>query len=519
MMQIRNLTIRHKKDFKIILEQFQFILNSGEKAVIIGEEGNGKSTLLKWIYDPKLVEEYADVQGENFYTGERLGYLPQELPKEDYEKSVYEFCCEENAFIECMPKELNQLVNQLQLAEGFLYSEQKMKTLSGGERIKVQLARILTAQPTILLLDEPSNDIDIPTLEWLEHFIIHSRQSVLFVSHDETLIEQTATVIIHLEQLRRKTVSRYTVSHSTYTEYQDKRNLAMQKQEQKAKNEQRQEKIKQEKFNRLQQQVEYNLNHISRQNPHGGKLLKKKMKAVKSLEKRYERDKQTMTQLPETEEAIFIKFKKELMIPVGKTVLDFYLKQLEIRDEKGQIIDILSENIELKIKGNEKVCIIGKNGVGKSTLIRQIAKELQKRTDIKTAYMPQNYEEQMKETETAVEFLSITGEKEELTKIRTYLGALKYTIEEMERPVSELSGGQKAKLFLLKLSFSEANVLILDEPTRNFSPLSNPVIRQVLMQYHGVIISVSHDRKYIREVCNTVYELSEKGLKKIEFDH
>ena len=113
---------------------------------------------------------------------------------------------------------------------------------------------------------------------------------------------------------------------------------------------------------------------------------------------------------------------------------------------------------------------------------------------------------------TPVEYLCTTGEKEELTRIRTYLGSMKYTADEMSHPTAELSGGQKAKVFLLKLSLSGADVLILDEPTRNFSPLSNPVIRSVLKAYGGTIISVSHDRKYIEEVCDTVYELTPRGL-------
>ena len=114
---------------------------------------------------------------------------------------------------------------------------------------------------------------------------------------------------------------------------------------------------------------------------------------------------------------------------------------------------------------------------------------------------------------TPVEILSVTGDKEELTRIRTYLGSMKYTKEEMERPALALSGGQKAKIFLLKLSMSGANVLLLDEPTRNFSPLSNPVIRQVLRDFGGAVISSSHDRKYIREVCDRVYWLDEEGLR------
>lgn len=126
--------------------------------------------------------------------------------------------------------------------------------------------------------------------------------------------------------------------------------------------------------------------------------------------------------------------------------------------------------------------------------------------------MPQNYEEMLDLEQTPAEYLSQTGDKDELTRIRTYLGSMKYTADEMDHPISELSGGQKAKILLLKMSMSGANVLILDEPTRNFSPLSNPVIREHLKNFGGAIISVSHDRKYIQEVCEKIYELDELGL-------
>ena len=128
--------------------------------------------------------------------------------------------------------------------------------------------------------------------------------------------------------------------------------------------------------------------------------------------------------------------------------------------------------------------------------------------------MPQNYEDQLDPSLSPLEWLSITGDKEETTKIRTYLGSMRYTPDEMFHPMSELSGGQKAKILFLKMILSGANVLLLDEPTRNFSPLSNPVIRQVLKEFGGSIISISHDRKYIEEVADTVYELTPRGLVK-----
>ncbi len=402
----------------------------------------------------------------------------------------------------------------LGISQEFFYGEQRMETLSGGEKVKAQLARLLLSQPTVLLLDEPSNDLDIETLQWLERLLLQFPDTVLFISHDETLIERTANVVIHLEQLRRKTVSRHLVAKMDYRTYLEERRAAFQNQEQKAKTEQWQERIRQEKLRKIQQRVEQDLRAVSRQDPHGGYLLKKKMKAVKSLERRYERESGEMAQRPEEEGALFVKFDEKLCIPGGKVILDFHLDRLMAPGE-GRL---LAEHIDLKVRGPEKICIIGKNGAGKTTLFRKIAEELLERRDIKAAYMPQNYQELLELSQTPLEYLTVTGDKEEQTRIRTYLGSMKYTAEEMSHPVSALSGGQKAKILLLKMSMSGADVLLLDEPTRNFSPLSNPVIRQVLSDYKGAIISISHDRKYICQVCSRVYRLTKDGLIQEETD-
>ena len=509
MLQIKNLTLTHKKDLREILSNFSCVFNNGDKAVIIGEEGNGKSTLLKWLYDPSLVEEYCEAEGERLVSGEALGYLAQELPKEDQQKSVYEFFSEQESFWNQTPKELNQTAAKFHIALDFFYREQQMSTLSGGEKVKAQLMRILFAEPTVLLLDEPSNDIDIETLETLEELILSWDKIVIYISHDETLIERTANKIIHIEQIRRKTKSRFCIANTSYAEYRKNRSSQMENQARQAADERRQKQIRDEKFQRIYQSVEHAQAVISRQDPSGGRLLKKKMHAVKSMGRRFEREDENMTAMPEEETAIYFELgTKDSQIPAGKTVLDYSLDQLTSPDGSR----VLAEHIFLRIRGSEKICIIGKNGAGKTTLLKKMAKELLERTDIRAEYMPQNYEDQLDLSLTPVEFLSKTGDKEEMTKIRTYLGALKYTADEMDHPIRELSGGQKAKVLLLKMSLSKANVLILDEPTRNFSPLSGPVIRQMLAAFPGAIISISHDRKYIGEVCEKVYYLETHGL-------
>ncbi|HIT23627.1 MAG TPA: ABC-F family ATP-binding cassette domain-containing protein, partial [Candidatus Faecimonas intestinavium] len=162
--------------------------------------------------------------------------------------------------------------------------------------------------------------------------------------------------------------------------------------------------------------------------------------------------------------------------------------------------------------GNPHVCIIGQNGVGKSTLIKEIYNTLRTRTDIKVGYMPQNYEDILKEYDKVIDFIAPSGKKEDVTKARMYLGNMNVTREEMEGKIAELSNGTKAKLILMKLVLEKSNVLLLDEPTRNVSPLSNPVIRKVLKEFKGTIISVSHDRKYIEEVIDKLYTLTPNGL-------
>lgn len=512
MLQINGLTITHKKDLRVILEDFSLVLNDGDKAVIIGEEGNGKSTLMKWLYDPAMTEDYAEARGTRVLGNETLGYLPQELPEKERQKTVYEFFTEEECFWNRTPKELAELAGKFGTAPEFFYREEMMGSLSGGEKVKAQLMKLLIQEPTALLLDEPSNDIDLDALELLETVINGWKRIVLFISHDETLIENTANMVVHLEQIRRKTKSRYTVVKMPYRDYVRERLHRFERQEQQALNERREKKLREERFRRIYQSVDHAQAAISRQSPGEAKNLKDKMRAVKAMGKRFARQDEEMTELPEQEAAIFFKLGgQESCVPAGKTVVEYSLDELRTPGE-ARSARLLARNIFLRIRGPEKICIVGANGAGKTTLLKKIADELLERPDIRAEYMPQNYEELLDLTMTPVDFLDRTGSKEERTRIRTYLGSLKFTTDEMERPICEMSGGQKAKVLLLKMSLSSANVLILDEPTRNFSPLSGPVIRKMIREFPGTVISVSHDRKYIAEVCDVVYRLTSEGL-------
>ena len=509
-MQIRHVTLTHKKDSRVLLKDFSLVLHTDDKIVLIGEEGNGKSTLLKWMADPSLTEDYIEAEGERILSGETVGYLPQELETADRDRSVYAYLSETEQFLYQSPAELASLAATLGIRQELFYSDQTMGSLSGGERVKIQMAGLLMKHPDIFLLDEPSNDIDIETLEWMEAWMLDTRQPILYISHDETLIERTANRVVLLEQLRRKTLPHHQIANIPYRQFASERSDAFAKQEQLARSERREEKKALERFQRIEQRVDHEQATISRQDPHGGRLLKKKMAAVKALERRYDREHEEMTEMPETEAPIFILFDQAKAMPAGKRVLLFDLPQLTAADGRN-----LAGNIHLELYGPKKVCITGRNGCGKTTLLRRIYEAMKDREDLKLCYMPQNYEDLLDMDQTPIDYLAPSGRKEDVTMVRTYLGSMKYTADEMSHPIAELSGGQKAKVLLLKMSISEADVLLLDEPTRNFSPLSGPVIREILRSFPGAIIAVSHDRKFIEEVTEVRYRLDAAGLQMV----
>ncbi len=374
MLQLKNISINLLQDGRHIVENFSFTLNKAEKVVIIGEEGNGKSTLLKYIYDEKLIGNYCEFSGSIIKKG-RLAYLPQMMDDRYLDLSLNEYFQGSNVLAHII------ILSDLGLSLEFFESERKIKTLSGGEKVKIQLAKILMDDPDILLLDEPTNDLDIETLERLEHFISNTKLPVLFVSHDEMLIENTANVIIHMEQLICKSKPRITVTHATYTDYLSMRNQAFNKQAQVAKKQRDDYDKQMQRWQRIYDRVDHEQKVITRQNPGGARLLKKKMKSVLSQKKRYERETDEFLDFPEVESAIIAKFSDNIAVPNGKVILDFTLTRLSVGDK------ILSKNIRLFVAGNEHIGIIGKNGVGKSTLLVVLWEELKERSDITVCYI------------------------------------------------------------------------------------------------------------------------------------
>ena len=297
-----------------------------------------------------------------------------------------------------------------------------------------------------------------------------------------------------------------TVTRMKYREYLTYRKDTFAHQEQVARKQRDEYDRQMERWHQIYQKVDHDQRTISRQNPSGGRLLKKKMKSIQAMGRRFEREKENFIDFPETEAAILTAFDDTIRLPAGKRVIDVSLPALQIGKK------VLAVSVSLHVGGGEHIGITGRNGAGKSTLLQRIADELMQRTDIKAAYMPQNYADLLDEEQSPVDFLAPGATKEEITRARTYMGNMRFTHEEMTGRIGSLSGGQKAKILLLDMVLKGANVLLLDEPTRNFSPLSGPVIRDALRRFGGTILSVSHDRKYLSEVCDRVYQLTEEGL-------
>lgn len=191
------------------------------------------------------------------------------------------------------------------------------------------------------------------------------------------------------------------------------------------------------------------------------------------------------------------------------------VNQLTLTHRKD--LTVLVDSLSFTLNDGERLALIGEEDNGKSTLLHLIRNTLEKRSDLRVFYMPQDAGDLLDFSLSPVELLSPSGKKEERSRAGILLGSMKFTADEMNHPSAGLSGGQKAKLMFLMMAESGANVLLLDEPTRNLSPLSGPVIRELLAEYPGCIITVSHDRRLIQEVCTRTVTLTPEGVRPSSF--
>lgn len=268
-MQIKNLTITLKKDQRKIIDDLTFSINENEKIALIGEEGNGKSTILKAISNESENLEYANVKGE-ISKDESTIYVPQILNAAYLEKSVEELLYDEESS-EADVSEFYKILNQFELE---IYDLTRiLKTFSGGERVKILISLAISRNPSLLILDEPTNDLDFKSIEALEKIVKNYNGKIIFASHDTRFIQNVANKIMHFELIENKTKSRVNISSNDYNTYVQNREEAIKIQTQRAKNDEARMNEKEERWRKVHDKVEHDLR--AERNDHMGRLLKK----------------------------------------------------------------------------------------------------------------------------------------------------------------------------------------------------------------------------------------------------
>lgn len=509
-----------------VLQGLSFHVNKGDRIGIVGANGAGKTTLLNI-----LAKELRHDEGDFFVSEDTtFGYLKQKDQFES-EKTVYEEMLSIfNEVIE-LEKELTKLSQEIaersakgesverllhrydEMAEifkdkngygykseikGILNSmafsedffEKEISLLSGGERTRLALAALLLRKPDILLLDEPTNHLDIGTLKWLEQYLKAYTGTIILISHDRYFLDQTVNRIFEIEH------HKLIVYDGTYTEYVQKKRF-------------REEDVLRQ-YENQQREIERQEEIIRRFKQHGTEKLAKR---AQSREKRLE--KVERLDRPEAKLGkMRIHFKEKFSS--GNDVI--FAKELSKSFGFETNSRQLFSGVELDIKKGSRICLVGPNGIGKTTLLKIIMGELQADTgfvkvghNVVFGYYDQE-QKLLNGANTVLEELHGEYHLYTETELRSLLGRFLFCGETVFKQVGMLSGGEKARLSLLKLMLSGANVLVMDEPTNHLDIASKEVFEEALLDFPGTLLLVSHDRYFLNKVPTNIYELSETGI-------
>ena len=515
-----NLTKTYGTD--VIIDKASFHLNASDKVGIIGRNGAGKTTLLNM-----LTGELPCDEGEFFVSQNmRIGYLKQRdnfssegtvleeiegifSGLRELENEIAELSDKvaENPHDTGLINRLDELQHRFDREGGYTYKSEmigilnsmafdesfynkKISSLSGGERTRLALAALLLEKPDILLLDEPTNHLDIGTLKWLEQYLEAYRGTIMIVSHDRYFLDRTVNRIFEVENHK---VYSY---QGKYSDYAAQKKLRRET-ELRAYNNQQREIARQEEMIRRMKQ---------RGTEHLAKRAASREKRLDMLER---------IEHPESEMGkMKINFKENF--PSGGDVI--MAENLEKSFGRGAEHRELFHGVNLDIKRGERICILGPNGVGKTTLLRVLLGELTPDAgylkighNVAFGYYDQG-QLLLSDANTVLEELKESYRLYTDTEMRSILGRFLFRGEEVFLPVGSLSGGEKARLSLLKLMLSGANTLILDEPTNHLDIESKEVFEEALMEFPGTVIVVSHDRYFLQRIPTRILELTQDGV-------
>lgn len=490
-----------------IFSKVNFSIENNARIGMVGPNGAGKTTLLKIMTGRQEAS-----QGEfTVNKGIELGYIAQEHDF-DEEKSIWEemltvfqplidqgqqleklqYAIADHPEDEDLLRRLDQAQYNFEQAGGYTYQAEiksmlngfnfpeatwnkQIASLSGGEKTRLSFVKLLLKKPPLLLLDEPTNYLDLDTLDWLEAFLKNYPGAILTVSHDQYFLDHLATQIFELQH------GELTVFKGNYSQYLAQRELRDQQQE--AAYEKQQEEIKRE-----EEFIQKNIVRASTT-----KQAQSRRKALEKME---------LVDPPKHKSKVRIKF--DSARPSGKEVL--ILKDLAV----GYPDKTMLKDISFQINKGDRVAIIGQNGIGKSTLLKTVMKQLPVKSgaikygaSLDIGYYDQELQG-IDYSKTVIDTIWDRHKDMNEKDIRSILASFLFTAKDIDKQVSQLSGGQRARLTLTVLSMEHNNFLLMDEPTNHLDLDAKEVLEKALADYDGTLLFVSHDRYFINELANKI---------------
>lgn len=505
-----------------VISSASFALQDGEKMGLVGSNGSGKSTLLRIITgeispssgmvhisrDANIgyIAQTDDIDPNSTLLEAMLALFQEAIDLEkrivELEKAMHDNH-DENIAIELADK-YHKTMDRYNAIEGYAYNgtiqtvlnglgfdenqyERKVSTFSGGEKARLSLAKMLLKKPNILLLDEPSNHLDLDALDWLERYLQEYKGALIVISHDRYFLDNVCTSI---GELIGGKIIKY---DGNYSAYQKKRTITREA-EQKA-------------YEMQEKYIEREKNIIKMYKAQGAGS-EKKIKQAMSREKRLE--KIDLLEKPAEEKQIRFSFNARMRS--GEEVL-------KVHDiSKGFNGKTLFKHISFEVRAGDRIALIGKNGIGKSTLFNIIMKKVAPDegysafgVNVDPGYFEQEHRDLIK-SKSVLDNVWDSFPKMEQYQVRAALGMFLFRGDDVFKTVGQLSGGEQARVMLTKLMLSENNFLLLDEPTNHLDADSREVLEEALQGYNGTILAISHDRYFINKFANKVIVLEEENI-------
>lgn len=524
LMQFNNVYKQYTGEY--ILKNVTFSINDGDKIGMIGLNGAGKSSIIKIILGQENHDgsiENINEKGNVFVNPNmKIGYLSQIHKFDSENNSVYEellsvfdeqrnilyniekislrMAIEEN--VDNLMDEFNKLNEKYEAMDGYNieykikqvmqglelndFKENQIKSLSGGEKTRVTLAKLLLEEPDLLILDEPTNHLDILSIEWLEEYLKKYSKSFLLVSHDRIFLDSVCNKIYELE---RGKVEQY---NGNFSDFVLQKELIL--------------KGEIKRFEKESEKIKKMEEYITR--------FKAGIKAKQARGRQ-----KILDRLNRMDDPVFNPNRMKLKFDISSSSADRVLsvKNISKSFDGKKVLN----NVSFDMYKGDKVGIIGKNGIGKSTLLK-ILMGIKKQDNgefkfgerVQLGYYDQDHQNLFPENNILQEINTSLNYTEEY--LRSKAASFLFVGDDVLKPVSKLSGGEKVRLSLLKLSEQKGNLLLLDEPTNHLDIYSIEVLEDALIDYEGSILLVSHNRHFINSICNKIYYLSENGLEEFK---